>query len=281
MSSNTIFYLLAAATYAGLAGLLWRPLVHHQELRARLSPATRVALLAALILHGLGLAQSIVLPQGLYLGWAVGLSAALWLGMVLFWLESLVLPLASFLLLLLPISALATLASVLFPQGSFVVDAQEDWLRLHLLIALVSYGLIAIAAVHALLVWFFERYLQQPASAQQQQPVLYRALESLPPLLTQERLLFRIIGIGFVVLTLAIISGSIVSMQLTQQWLPLDHKTIFTVLSWLTFGALLIGRRRWGWRGRTAVRATLVGFVFLLLAYSGSHFVLDVLLQRG
>src|SRR5690625_2167019 len=84
MSSNTIFYLLAAATYAGLAGLLWRPLVHHQELSARLSPATRVALLAALILHGLGLAQSIVLPQGLYLGWAVGLSAALWLGMVCF-----------------------------------------------------------------------------------------------------------------------------------------------------------------------------------------------------
>src|SRR5690625_3667717 len=93
MSSNTLFYLLAAATYAGLAGLLWRPLVHHQVLSAQLSPTIRLALLAALILHGLGLAQSIILPQGLYLGWAVGLSAAIWIGMVLFWLESLVLPL--------------------------------------------------------------------------------------------------------------------------------------------------------------------------------------------
>jgi ABC-type uncharacterized transport system permease subunit len=62
---------------------------------------------------------------------------------------------------------------------------------------------------------------------------------------------------------------------------PLDHKTIFTLLSWFTFGGLLAGRYIRGWRGRIALRWTLAGFIFLLLAYTGSRFVLQVLLQRG
>ncbi len=281
MPSYILFYLLAAATYTGLAVWMWRSLVHHSGCIGKLSPNFKGALLIALILHGLGLGQSILLPQGLFLGWAVGLSAAIWLAMVVFWLESFVLSLNSYLLALLPLSALACLFSVLFPQGSFVVAAHNNWVLVHLIIALIAYGLMAIAAVYALLVWFFERYLHYPALEQQKRPVLYLALESMPPLLTQEKLLFHFIRFGFSALTLAILSGSVVSAMLTQQWLPLDHKTVFTVLSWLTFGALLIGRRLYGWRGKAAVRATLLGFLLLLLAYSGSHFVLDVLLKRG
>ena len=60
-----------------------------------------------------------------------------------------------------------------------------------------------------------------------------------------------------------------------------DHKTVFAVLSWLIFAWLLAGRWRYGWRGRTALRWTLSGFVMLLLAYVGSRFVLEVLLARA
>jgi ABC-type uncharacterized transport system permease subunit len=49
----------------------------------------------------------------------------------------------------------------------------------------------------------------------------------------------------------------------------------------LTFGWLLIGRWRYGWRGRTALRWTVSGFVALMLAYPGSRFVLEVLLHRA
>src|SRR5699024_1373266 len=171
--------------------------------------------------------------------------------------------------------------SLFLPQGSYVVAAHNDWVQGHLIIALISYGLMAVAAVYARLVLYFERYLHQPATEQRKRPVLYLALESMPPLLTQEKLLFHFIRFGFAALTLAMVSGSFVSAMLTQQWFPLDHKTVFTVLSWLTFGALLVGRRLYGWRGRAAVRAPLLGFILLLLAYSGSHFVLDVLLKRG
>ena len=56
---------------------------------------------------------------------------------------------------------------------------------------------------------------------------------------------------------------------------------MFGVLSWLTFGVLLAGRWLYGWRGRTALRWTLSGFVLLILAYVGSRFVLEVILGRS
>jgi ABC-type uncharacterized transport system permease subunit len=94
-------------------------------------------------------------------------------------------------------------------------------------------------------------------------------------------LLFRMIGAAFVFLTLTLITGIAFSETLFGRALRLDHKTVFAVLSWLTFGLLLAGRWRYGWRGRTALRWTLTGFVMLLLAYVGSRFVLEVLLGRA
>ena len=94
-------------------------------------------------------------------------------------------------------------------------------------------------------------------------------------------MLFRVIWIGFAVLTAAVITGSVASMELTGKVLPFDHKTVFTLLSWLTFGVLLLGRHIRGWRGRVALRWTLTGFAFLILAYTGSRFVLEVILHRS
>jgi ABC-type uncharacterized transport system permease subunit len=101
---------------------------------------------------------------------------------------------------------------------------------------------------------------------------------SLPPLLTLERLLFRVIGAAFFFLTLTLLTGFVFSETLFGRALRFDHKTVFAILSWATFGLLLGGRALYGWRGRTALRWTLTGFVMLLLAYVGSRFVLEVLL---
>ena len=102
----------------------------------------------------------------------------------------------------------------------------------------------------------------------------------MPPLLTLEKLLFRIIGAGFILLSLTIFSGIVFSEELFGKAAQFNHKTIFGFLSWLIFAALLAGRKRYGWRGRTAVRWTLMGFSTLVLAYIGSKFVLEVLLHR-
>jgi ABC-type uncharacterized transport system permease subunit len=53
-----------------------------------------------------------------------------------------------------------------------------------------------------------------------------------------------------------------------------------SLLAWVIFCAILIGRQRYGWRGRIAVNWILAGFLFLLLGYFGSKFVLELILMR-
>jgi ABC-type uncharacterized transport system permease subunit len=104
--------------------------------------------------------------------------------------------------------------------------------------------------------------------------------ESTPPLLTLERYVFRLVGVGFVLLTLTVVSGALFSEQVFGKPFTLTHKSVFTMLAWITFGALLAGRWRFGWRGRQAAKWIVTGSVLLVLAYLGSKFVLEVLLGR-
>jgi ABC-type uncharacterized transport system permease subunit len=106
-------------------------------------------------------------------------------------------------------------------------------------------------------------------------------LAALPPLLTMEQLLFRVILAGFVFLTLTLVAGIVFSETLFGRAMKFDNKTVFAVVSWFIFAALLTGRYFYGWRGRVALRWTLAGFAALLLAYVGSRFVLEVVLRRG
>ena len=103
-------------------------------------------------------------------------------------------------------------------------------------------------------------------------------LRALPPLIELETLLFRTIAVGFVLLTATLLTGVLFVENLFAQHLV--HKTVLSVLSWLAFGALLLGRWRYGWRGATAVRWTLAAMALLVLAFFGSKFVLELVLQR-
>jgi ABC-type uncharacterized transport system permease subunit len=106
-------------------------------------------------------------------------------------------------------------------------------------------------------------------------------IDALPPLLTLERLLFRLITAGFVFLSLTVLTGIVFSESAFGRPFRIDHKTVFTLLAWSLFATLLIGRRLHGWRGRTALRFTLGGFTLLMFAYAGSRFVFEVILSRG
>ena len=280
MSLGIVFHAVAALAYAVLAAALWRRLQGAGSVE-KTGRFARACLLGALVLHGIGLQQSMLGGGNLFIGWALALSAAVWLGMVVFWLESLLVRIDGLQLLLVPAATLVCAMAALFPDGQLVPHADNTWLRLHLLIALAAYALITVAALHALLMALLDRHLHRPLDAPAERSIVSRVLDAQPPLLAQERLLFRVIWIGFVVLTAAVASGSIASMQLTGKVLPFDHKTVFTLLSWLTFGVLLLGRHIRGWRGRVALRWTLTGFAFLILAYTGSRFVLEVILHRS
>jgi len=280
MSLGIVFHAAAALAYAVLAAALWRRLQGAGSVE-KTGRIARACLLGALVLHGAGLQQAMLGGPHLFIGWALALSAAVWLGLVVFWLESLLVRIDGLQLLLVPAATLVCALAALFPQGQLVPHADNSWLRLHLLIALAAYALITVAALHALLMALLDRHLHRPLDTPTERSIVGGVLDAQPPLLVQEQLLFRVIWIGFVVLTAAVASGSVASMQLTGKILPFDHKTVFTLLSWVTFGVLLLGRHIRGWRGRVALRWTLTGFAFLILAYTGSRFVLEVILHRS
>jgi ABC-type uncharacterized transport system permease subunit len=150
--------------------------------------------------------------------------------------------------------------------------------RLHLLLAILAYSLLTIAAMQALLMATIDRRLHGDVLGERSR--MARFLDRLPPLLAMETVLFRLITAGFVLLTATLASGVFFSEQLFGRPLRLDHKTVFTIAAWGVFGGLLMGRMSFGWRGRTALRWTLIGFAMLMLAYVGSRFVLEVLLGR-
>lgn len=150
-------------------------------------------------------------------------------------------------------------------------DAGLDWrLQLHAALALLAYATLAVAAVLAVTLALQERALRRRE--------FHGWLRALPPLVQLESLLFRTITAGFGVLTAAMLTGVLFVEDLLAQHLA--HKTVLSVLSWLVFGGLLLGRRRYGWRGARAVRWTLVAMALLVLAYFGSKFVIELLLAR-
>ena len=142
-----------------------------------------------------------------------------------------------------------------------------DWrLQLHAWCALLAYATLAIAALLALMLWAQERALRRRE--------FHGWLRALPPLTELETLLFRTIAVGFVLLTATLLTGILFVENLLEQHLV--QKTVLSVLSWLLFGGLLLGRWRYGWRGTTAVRWTLAAMILLVLGFFGTKLLLEV-----
>jgi ABC-type uncharacterized transport system permease subunit len=218
------------------------------------------------------LARSIFGDDGLHLGFGNAISAILWLTVLIYWTGNFFYRLEGLQALVLPLAALAVLLGALTPPARALANSNFVAFKAHLVIAMLAYSLLTIASLHVLLMALLEKRLHDGSVTQ--------VLQKLPPLLTMEALLFRIIWAGFILLTLTLGSGVLFSEELFGKAAPLNHKTVFGFASWLIFGALLTGRHVYGWRGRVAVRWTLAGFLALVLAYIGSKFVLEVILGR-
>jgi len=234
-------------------------------------------LLPLLILHGFILHESIFTSAGFIFGFAQALSMMAWIGVCFFWVESWYLPMRGLKAFIFLAAGICSLLPIIF--GGYVLSSRavdDPWFRSHFIVANCAYGLLSLAALHAILMHWQDRYLHKSS----QSGLLAAWVNRLPPLMTMEKILFRILTVGFALLTLTVFSGLFFSQTLFGKALFFDHKTIFGILSWLMFAGLLIARQRIGLRGLTAIRWVLGSFGMLLLAYVGSRFVIEVLLQR-
>jgi ABC-type uncharacterized transport system permease subunit len=202
---------------------------------------------------------------GARLGFAPVLSMTVWLVVAVYTVESRLVPLPAVRRWLALAGAAAVLVAASFPgEARQYASALAP---LHFALGVGSYGLFGAAVLHAAMLDAAERRLRLRTGGP-------AALGM--PLLQLERLTFRFVEAGFAVLTATLVLGIVTATQ----WRADVHKTVFSVLAWSVFAALLVGRRQRGWRGSRATRWLYAGAVLLLLAYVGSRFVFEVLLGR-
>jgi ABC-type uncharacterized transport system permease subunit len=271
--SMILLYVPVAAAYLAAAWVEWRRVARPIE-----RESARAAALAfwlppcAIAGHAVLVTNAIFTVEGLDLSLANALSAVAGLAALFAWLGTLSRALPGVTAVALPVAAIGAVLPGMFPNPHRFSFTAEPWAALHIAVALIAYSLLIVAALQAFVLTGLERRLHQGLP----EP----GAETLPPLLTLERFLFRLVAVGYTLLTLTLLSGVLFSEQLFGKALTFTHKTVFSVLSWLVFTGLLYGRYRYGWRGRTVLNWILAGSVLLLLAYIGSKFVLEVILGR-
>jgi len=169
-----------------------------------------------------------------------------------------------------PLASLMLGLEIAMPEASFTTVSYSWQMSTHILTSIMAFSLLNIAALQAALLAIQDQQLRSHHPR--------KLIRSLPPLQAMESLLFQMIGYGLLFLSASLLTGFIFIEDLFAQHLV--HKTVLSILAWIIFSCLLIGRSRYGWRGNTAIQWTLIGFILLLLAYFGSKLVLELILKK-
>jgi len=224
--------------------------------------------LLALIVHGASLILTWTSQQNGFIDFFAALSVVLWLTSFLLFLTQLTRPLENLGLLIIPFIPPTLLGSYFLPTNSASLNL-ENGLGIHIFASLLAYSMLTLAALHSMLLGLQIRQLHD-----HKPNILVRTL---PPLQDMESLLFKVIALGWLLLTLSLLSGFLYLDDLFAQHVA--HKTILSIVAWVVFATLLYGHWQYGWRGKKAIRWTLAGFFILMLAFFGSKFVLEYIKQ--
>lgn len=174
-------------------------------------------------------------------------------------------PLENLFLGLFPLAIISIIGSLTL-SSKLPPVAMDAGLASHILLSILAYSLITIAAVQAGFLAFQNYQLKHHHAT--------GLISRFPPLQEMEVFLFELLWVGEILLSLGILAGFIFVEDIWTH-AGLIHKTFFSILAWVVFAVLLWGRHQLGWRGKTAIRFTVTGFVFLLLGFYGSKFALE------
>ncbi len=264
-----LLYFLIVPAYLAVAALLVLRLAGKTVPVGLTKQRILLLALAAVLLHAVLLYHQLLTPEGINFGFFNSLSLLTWLIALLLALTSFDRPVENLGIAVFPLAAVAVILEAAFPSNH-ILSPQRDILDIHIIISITAYSILSLAAVQAVLIAIQDKHLHEKHPG--------GFIRALPPLQTMETLLFQMIGIGFAMQSLSLVSGFVYLDDMFAQHLA--HKTFFSILAWLVFAILLWGRWKFGWRGKTAIRWTLGGFVSLLFAYLGSKLVLELLLGQ-
>lgn len=263
---NQILLAITSSMFYLLATLLLALRFNQDRAESQVTKSHLFSAAVALLLHALFLGDILLVSQGLNLSFFNSLTLFVWVIAVISVIIGVRNKLEYIGLIILPLCIVSIALALVFPGSTTRPINFSALLDIHILLSIVAYGLLSSAALLALVLALQDYQLHHHKSG--------RLGNLLPPLLSVERLMFQLIMVGFVLLTLALITG----FMFTEDWF--NHKILFSGTAWLVFLILLIGRHVAGWRGRKAIRWTFGGVLALMLAFFGTKLVLEFILGR-
>jgi len=252
--------------YAAAIGLLLKQWLSAEN---GLNKQPLYAAVIAVVFHAISLYSIIFTSQGIDIGFFSALTFTAWLMSSLLVIASFSLPIGCLGLLVYPFALITLLLRSMTEQQQLLTDLLVPGLQSHILFSLIAYSLLSIAVAQAILLYIQDKYLHNKHPS--------GFINSLPSLETMEILLFRIIGLGVIALSISLLSGFYYLDDMFAQ--QLVHKTILSLIAWSIFVVLLWGHYKFGWRGKIAIKWSMSGFILLMLAYFGSKFVIELVLQ--
>lgn len=236
------------------------------------SPLWRWPVLLGLLLHAFGIHGEIFQPDSVRFGFSLALSVMFFFAAGIMYVESYVHRIHGQFGIVLTASAFAAALPVVFPGAPTAAAEWTTLFRVHLVLALASYSFMVIAFVHAVLMTLQNKRLKTMDVADGRSTFL----DTMPGLVVMERIFFRIVAVGFVFLTLVLITGGLATKEALGVYFNFDHKMLLTWISWIVFGVLLWGRAASGWRARKALGWFWIGFALQIIAYIGYSFIKEV-----
>ncbi len=267
-----ILSIVAITFYAIALALL---LKHSKAPKSGSTTQSKITLLlpgfAAVLLHAFILFKyNIYSGNGLDLSVFTVLSLVSWITASFLLIAAIRQPVECLAIVVYPFAIITLLLRAISNQHHYLSEISGG-LETHILLSIIAYSILSIAAVQSILLYIQDYHLHKKHPG--------GFIGALPSLETMENLLFKMIALGFILLTISLAAGFPYLDDIHQQ--HLTHKIILSLIAWLVFAVLLWGRWKFGWRGQTAIHWTLGGFVLLMLAYFGSSIVLQVILQRA
>jgi ABC-type uncharacterized transport system permease subunit len=274
MTINAFIFFIAAFLYRVAAlGIYFS----ERSAKPRELPWVRPAVAIGLCGQGYLIYEALFTYGTPHFGMALALSITLFCCTFILFVESFFSRIGSLLMFVLPLAAVSAILPILLPGSPLGKDTASFVFRMHLLLSILSYSLMTLALIQGLMLTALDKWLRagkgyETASRDGRVSIV----QNLPSVIDMEKVLFRLLWIGFLVLTAAIIFGMMFTNQLYGTSIRFDHKTVTTCLAWVIFGILLWGHHLLGWRGRFAARWVVIGFCMLMVSYIGIRLVVEL-----
>lgn len=262
----------ALILYFAATGLLLQNLFLRQVITANRKWVILGLAITAVVIHGILLQQNLWQTSGLNLSFSNAAALVSFAVTIIFILATIRTSLENIGIIILPIAAITILMQWFWPGQHLLSQTTPLYQGLHIIISLLAYSLLCLASAQALMLLLQDHQLhtRQPG----------RFLNVLPPVETMEYLMAQMIGVGFLLLTMTVITGVFFSKAIFGQPLKFNHHILLSSLGWLVFGSYLVARWRHGLRGRKAAIWVLSGIALLALGFLGTKFIMEIVLGR-